>query len=469
VRKLTSQEAKKLSGTTLTTFNPYVIPMQGQVVDLVRGQWDYTKGTPEILLSGSYGSSKSILLAHLVVTHCLEWRYARVCICRRALPDLKKTIFQEILEHIGEDLKEGVDYKVNHSQASIKFKNGSEIISMTWADKRYKKGRSLRLSMLVIEELTENNEEDFQAFKTLKARLRRLPAVKENILICATNPDDPSTWQYKYFIESQPHPTRFVFYSRTEDNPFLDPIYIEQLRKDLDPISIRRYLNGEWVSIQGKNLYYCYDSSIHFIKDKPCELEKNLPLDIMWDFNIGHGKPLSVGVGQFNPQKDTFHLAEAICIEAIGTGIMLDELQSRGIFDLGLKIRIFGDATGDARSTKSLHSDYDIIKKYLANYVTKSGQRLNYEMCVPRSNPPIKTRHNIVNSYLKNGEGKSRFKVYKLAAKADEGFRLTKLKEGADYIEDDANDYQHITTSVGYWVVYIHNSKQVKRSSVGVR
>ena len=242
---------------------------------------------------------------------------------------------------------------------------------MTWADKRYKKGRSLRLSMLVIEELTENNEEDFQAFKTLKARLRRLPAVKENILICATNPDDPSTWQYKYFIESQPHPTRFVFYSRTEDNPFLDPIYIEQLRKDLDPISIRRYLNGEWVSIQGKNLYYCYDSSIHFIKDKPCELERNLPLDIMWDFNIGHGKPLSVGIGQFNPQQDTFHLAEAICIEAIGTGIMLDELQSRGIFDLGLKIRIFGDATGDARSTKSLHSDYDIIKKYLANYVTK--------------------------------------------------------------------------------------------------
>lgn len=50
-----------------------------------------------------------------------------------------------------------------------------------------------------------------------------------------------------------------------------------------------------------------------------------------------------------------------------------------------------------------------------------------------------------------------------------EGFRLTKLKEGADYIEDDANDYQHITTSVGYWVVYIHNSKQVKRSSVGAR
>ena len=98
MRKLTSQEAKKLSGTTLTTFNPYVIPMQGQVVDLVRGQWDYTKGTPEILLSGSYGSSKSILLAHLVVNHCLEWRYARVCICRRALPDLKKTIFQEILE-----------------------------------------------------------------------------------------------------------------------------------------------------------------------------------------------------------------------------------------------------------------------------------------------------------------------------------------------------------------------------------
>lgn len=469
MKRLPKEKARKLSGPTLTKFNPYVIPMQGEVIDLLRGEWDYKKGTPEVLLSGSYGSSKSILLAHLIITHCLQWRYARVCIARRALPDLKKTLFQEILDHLGEDLIEGKDYKANTSTASIKFKNGSEIIAMTWADKRYKKGRSLRLSMLVIEELTENDEQDFEAFKTLKARLRRLPAVKENILICATNPDDPDTIWYKYFIESQPHPTRFVFYSRTEDNPFLDDVYIDQLKKDLDPISVRRYLQGEWVSVKGKGIYHCYDKDLHFKEKEKYNFNPQLPLDIAWDFNIGLGKPLSVSVGQYEPPKETFYVAQAICIESIGTQVMLDELQARGLFDTGLKIRIFGDATGEARSTKSLHSDYEIIRKFLANYVTRSGQRLNFEMCVPRANPPIKTRHNNLNSYLKNGLGQVRLYVYAEAQKADEGLRLTKLKKGADYVEEDSNDYQHITTSIGYWCTYIHNTKGLVKASSGAR
>lgn len=463
---LNKEKLRKQSGPTLTKFNPYVIPMQGKVVDLIRADWDYKKGTPEILLSGSYGSSKSILLAHLAVTHCLEWRYARVCICRRALPDLKRTIFQEILEHIGEDLVEGKDYKVNTSQASIKFANGSEIISMTWADKRYKKGRSLRLSMLIIEELTENDEQDFEAFKTLKARLRRLPAVKENVLICATNPDDPETCWYQYFIAPQPHPTRFVFYSRTEENPFLDDVYIDQLKKDLDPISIRRYLYGEWVSIKGKSIYHAYDPDKNLKRHK-YKYDQKHTLDIAWDFNIGAEKPLSVSIGQYID--DTFHVAETVCIHAVGTQIMLDELQARGVFDNGMKLRIFGDATGEARTTKSLHSDYDIIRKFLSNYVDAKGNKLSYQICVPRSNPPIKTRHNRVNAYFENGLKENRLFIYQGAEMADKGFRLTQLKKGGDYVEDDSQEWQHVTTAIGYWVVYLSNQKSVKKITSGAR
>lgn len=467
---LTREQAEKLSGTTLTKFNPYVIPMQGEVIDLLRANWDFKSGTPEILLSGSYGSSKSLLMAHIAVTHCIANYKAVVCIARRALPDLKKTIFQEILDHIQDDLVEGKDYKVNHTTASIKFlKTGSEIISMSWADKKYKKGRSLRLSGLVIEELTENNEEDFEAFKTLKARLRRRPWIDESFLICATNPDDPETVWYKYFIASQPHKNRRVFYSRTEDNPFLDPIYIEQLKEDLDPISVRRYLYGEWIAIQGNGIYHCYDSNLHFLKNESYKFNPQLPLDISFDFNIGEGKPLSVTVAQYDPVADTFHFAQAVCVESISTHIMMDELQSRGLFDAGMMIRIYGDATGQARSSKSLASDYDIIRTYLSNYKDSKGNTLKYLMQVPRSNPPVKTRHNIVNGYLLNGNGKTRIKVYKDASKLDEGLRLTKLKKGGDYVENDSNDYQHVTTSAGYYICYLHNLKGSKTVSSNKR
>lgn len=457
--KLTREQAEQLSGTTLQTFNPYVIKTQAEVINLIRWGWDYKKGTPEILLSGSLGSSKSILLAHLAVTHCLiNWK-AEVFIGRRSLPDLKKTIWQEILDHLS-DLRESVDYRVNKSDYTITFvATNSKIICGSWADRKYKKFRSLRLSMVIIEELTENDEEDFEVLKTLKGRLRRRPWIKENALICATNPDDPNTWQYKYFIEPQPHPTRFVFYSRTEDNPFLDPVYVEQLRADLDPISVRRYLNGEWVAIQGQGIYYCYDPKVNFKRDEEYQRDEKLPLDISWDFNIGNGKPLSITLGQY--RDDVFHVERSICIESISTHLMLDELQSMGYFDLGMKIRIFGDATGAARSTQSLHSNYEIIKNFLSNYLDSKGRRITFEMKVPRSNPPIRARHNLVNAYLKNGNGQARLFIYKWATKLDEGLRLTKLKKGADYQEDDANDYQHVSTSLGYWLCYASTNKNL--------
>lgn len=183
-----------------SAFSPDVIPYQRKVCDLVR-DFDYSTGNLEILLSGSYGSAKSVLMAHLLIRHCLENKKSCGAICRRGLPDLKKTIWQEVLDHMSEDFEEGRHYTLNRSEMKIKFSNGSQIICCTWADKRYKKFRSLKLSMLVFEEIVENDDDDKEAFMQLRARLRRIPHVKENICIAATNPDEPGHWVYKHFIE----------------------------------------------------------------------------------------------------------------------------------------------------------------------------------------------------------------------------------------------------------------------------
>lgn len=182
-----------------TGFSPDAIPYQRAVCDLIR-DFDYSRKTLEILLSGSYGSAKSILMAHLAIRHCLEHKRARVCVARKTWPDLKRTLWQEILDHMVEDFIEDKHYTHNKADHLIRFRNGSEIISATWADKKYMKFRSLKLSMLLVEEIVENNDEDEEAFKQLKARLKRIPHIKENILIAATNPDAPSHWVYKYFI-----------------------------------------------------------------------------------------------------------------------------------------------------------------------------------------------------------------------------------------------------------------------------
>jgi len=239
----------------------------------------------EVLLSGSVGSAKSVLMAHLVVTHCLNNPGAVACLGRKALPDLKSTIFAKILEHIDVDYTEGRDYWVNHTSATIKFFNGSKIISRSWSDKRYKKVRSLELSCAVIEELTENNLDDKEIYDEIKMRVGRIPGIKENFIVCATNPDSPGHWVHKYFMDSD-SPTRHVFYSSTAENPFLPEWYRSQLERDLDPKMYRRMVLGEWLEISTETVYYSYDPDNNY-SDKSYIINPDWPIHLTWDFNIG--------------------------------------------------------------------------------------------------------------------------------------------------------------------------------------
>lgn len=440
------------STPNLAGFNPYAIPYQGKLLELVRRDWDYAEGNLEVLLSGSYGSAKSIMMAHLAVTHCLENDRARVCLARKTLPDLKDTIFKEIIEHIEEDLIEGEDYHAAHNRGFIRFANGSEIISRSWADKKYKKGRSLKLSMLVFEEMTENELEDKQAFDTLKARLRRLPHVKENFLIGATNPDSQNHWVHKYFMD-KPAPYKKVFYSITDDNPFLDPIYVKQLREGMTPLEAKRYLEGQWIEIATESIYYNYSSERNFKRDEVYQFDCRYPIRLMHDFNIGQGKPMSAAVGQFI--NNVWHIKKNYLIDGFRTAQLMDELAEDGVFEHKTTFLVYGDASGRHNDTRSNQSDWDIIEDFLSNYKRKDGTRLQFSIDVPRANPPIKQRWKHCNLKFLNALGFVGFYVYKEASETDEGFRLTKLKKGSGLVEDDSYRNQHVTGAIGYAVDYV--------------
>lgn len=456
------------STPTLSGFDPRVIPYQYEVIDLLRRQWDYSKSTPQILLSGAYGSAKSTLIAHLIVTHCLNNDGACACIARRALPDIKRTIYQEILEHIEEDLVEGVDYSKHESTAGIKFANGSKIIAASWADKRYKKFRSLKLSFLAFEEIVENDEEDAEAFRQLSARLRRISSVKENILIAATNPDSPAHWVHSWWMDSD-DPNRKVFYSITTDNPFLDEVYVQTLLKDLDPKQALRYVYGQWIELAEELVYYAYDKEKNH-RDYSYKVNFNYPVYVSWDFNIGQSKPLSCCLYQYLPEKDEFHFFNEVVVEGMRTLNSCDELAERGLLDYPVMYVIQGDASGRARDTRSLKSDYEQIEQFFSNYEVKEGDSvrpLNFVKNVPISNPPIKTRHNLTNSYCKNALGERRLFTYKDAPTCRKGLSLVQLKKGGKYIEDDSKDYQHVTTAIGYGIVA--TLKKIKKGRTRTR
>jgi hypothetical protein len=449
------------STPTLCGFDPEVIPYQREVIDLVRTDFDYSAGNLEVLLSGAYGSAKSTLIAHLVVTHCLLYPGAVAGICRRARDDIKKTVWKEILDHVADDLVLGRDYWINLSELRIRFANSSAIEPCFWGDKRYMKFRSRKFSLLAFEEIVENDEDDYEAFKQLKARLRRIPGIPENLLIAATNPGPPTHWVYRYFVEpnlTEVHPTRRVFYSLTEQNPFLDPAYLEQLRRDLSPKEALRYLKGQWIELHSEVVYYEYDSARQWRKNTDYVVDKAHPVWLTFDFNIGDGKPMSAIMFQYID--GTFHFFNECVVEGVRTADVIEEWDARGALDVADQFGLTGDAAGKHKDTRSSRSDYDIIRHELG----ARGKRVDYK--VPLSNPPVRTRHNRVNAYCKNDVGDCRLYLYKGCKKADEGMRLVRLKKGADYIEDDSKDFQHVTTAIGYGIMMTLAVANTKRQGM---
>lgn len=437
--------------------NPTIIPFQRKLIYDINSGFDYSLGTHECLLSGSVGSAKSLIAAHIGILHCLRFQKSRLLIARRAMPDLRDTIFAKIVEHLegsmafdGMPMIEGQDYKVNHQRCEVRFNNGSEIISRSWADRKYKKLGSIEVSAAIVEELTENDEKDETAIKYLRMRVGRLPHVPQNFILYCTNPDSPSHFAYDYFSlgnEAKRNHMRHVYYSKTTDNPFLPDWYIEQLKENLDEKLAQRMIYGKWIEISKEVIYHAYSSDINF-KDEEYLINPYLPIIIGFDFNIGAGKPMSACLCQYDERTDTFHFFDESIVEGADTLGQMEEMAQKGLLSHDQEYIICGDATGKARSSKSLRSDYDIITHFLNHY--HKGQKIDYRLEVPQANPPIKERHNKVNAYCRNANGKSRLYVYRNCKVLDKGFRLAALKEGGSYIEDDSKPYQHVTTAAGY-------------------
>lgn len=152
-----------------------------------------------------------------------------------------------------------------------------------------------------------------------------------------------------------------------------------------------------------------------------------------------------------------FHIFNESVIHSARTENTLEDLDDRGLLSDEFSYIVCGDAAGRHRDTRSKQDDYSVIRSYLER------KNLNFEVRVPKANPPIRKRHGVVNRLCCNADNIHRLYIYEDAPTAHKGMRLTKLKDGANYIEDDSFAWQHITTSIGYMCVTL--TKEIKRST----
>ena len=64
-------------------FDPTKIPFQSRLIRDIDFNIDWKKGVHELFCSGSVGSSKSLVAAHIIVKHCMKYKNARFLIGRQ--------------------------------------------------------------------------------------------------------------------------------------------------------------------------------------------------------------------------------------------------------------------------------------------------------------------------------------------------------------------------------------------------
>lgn len=113
-------------------------------------------------------------------------------------------------------------------------------------------------------------------------------------------------------------------------------------------------------------------------------------------------------------------------------------------------VYIYGDPAGRAGEKHGHKSDYSEIEDVLRT----AGWR--FERRVKAKHPAIKDRQNAVRALICNAMLERRLFVNSQRAPwCHEGLATVQLQPGSTFQEDQRNQYQHITTAIGYFVDYL--------------
>ncbi len=121
--------------------------------------------------------------------------------------------------------------------------------------------RGMTLQGAYCDEVTLFNEE---FFNMLLSRLSE-PGAK---LFGTTNPDNSNHWFKVNYIDRKNELDFFLMEFLIDDNSFLDPKYVEELKKEYTGVFYRRFILGEWCSAEGL-VYPMFEKNLHLVKDIP--------------------------------------------------------------------------------------------------------------------------------------------------------------------------------------------------------
>jgi hypothetical protein len=261
-------------------------------------------------------------------------------------------------------------------------------------------------------------------------------------------------WVYKRFISPLDKlPEHEAMLAAPGENHVMlsnSPDYYEQLKSSYDPLFYRQEALGEYLNTQSGRVYHGWseanqDATLRYV---PAE-------GLCWslDFNVD---PMAAIVAQF--LNGRVHVLRELFLRNSDTISMCERFEQiaqpfadayRAANGTALPVTVYGDATGEARSTSS-KTDYDLIREYL-----RSRSQFKMRFDYPRSNPPVRDRVNSVNAMLNNARGDIRIRVHPDCRELITDFLEVSWKQGAlnfqlDKVTDKTRT--HLSDALGYMI-----------------
>lgn len=155
--------------------------------------------------------------------------------------------------------------------------------------------------------------------------------------------------------------------------------------------------------------------------------------------------PLSSAIGVRRDQS-LFLLDEIVLTSAISKQSALEFVEKFKDHQ-NKHVLIYGDPAGRAGEKHGHASDYSDIEGVL------KANGWTYTRKVKSAAPSIKDRQNAVRAKIRTADGVRTLFVNPTTAKwCDKGLATVQLQSGSTFQEDQKNQYQHITTAIGYCV-----------------
>jgi len=209
------------------------------------------------LFTGAVRSGKSFIANDLLIKRLQELPEGRRAIIGKTETTIMRNILDPLQDRYGD--KYISDIQGKKREATI---FGKKLYCIGANDSRAtKKLQGSGFQYVLGDEIT-TWPEDF--FNMLKSRLD-----KESSKFDGTcNPEGPYHWLKQQIIDRKDELDVFHQHFTIDDNPFLSPFFVEQLKKEYSGVWYQRYIKGLWVLAEGL-VYDMFNTDNHIVTHIP--------------------------------------------------------------------------------------------------------------------------------------------------------------------------------------------------------